>query len=254
MTTSSDALHRAKVLFDYGMLREALSLAEGGLRDQPDDGRLWEVVGLIQYVRGEFKTACRAIETASLLVPLSPRAECTLAETYLHDGQGELARLIYQHLGELPNVPVHLLSQIASGLGRLGEVHLALQVCRGAARRQPDCDAPLFAMAYYMGRLRYPLEVILPVLDRAISLAPERILYRVSKAMLLERNGQSAEAYAAVRTLDVGDLQALRCGRCLARLCNLYLEAGDDRGAEACREAIAQMSSPDEASKRTGEV
>jgi tetratricopeptide (TPR) repeat protein len=254
MANDNDALHRSKTLFDHGMLREALRVAEGGLRQQPDDGRLWETVGLIQHARGEFKTACRAIETASLLVPLGPRAECVLAETYLHLGQGELARLIYQHLAELPKVPTHLLSQIASGLGRLGEVHAALQVCRDAARRQPDRDAPMFAMAYYMGRLRYPLEVILPVLDRAISLAPECILYRVSKAMLLERNGQPAEAFAAVRTVNVNDLCSLRCGRCLARLCNLYTEAGDDERAEACRTAMAEMRSTNEASKGTSEV
>jgi hypothetical protein len=169
-------------------------------------------------------------------------------------GQRELARQLYQHLAELSKVPTHLLSQIASGLGRLGEIHQALQVCRKAALRQPECDAPLFAMAYYMGRLRYPLEIILPVLDRAISLAPDCILYRVSKAMLLERNGQRAEAFAAVRALDVNDLSALRCGRCLARLCNLYDEAGDNARTEACRTAMARMRSADEASKGTGEA
>jgi hypothetical protein len=165
-----------------------------------------------------------------------------------------LARSIYQHLAERTNVPIYLLSRIASGLGRLGEVHLALQVCRNAARRQPDADAPLFAMTYYMGRLRYPLEVILPVLDRAISLAPERILYRVSKALLLEHNGRIAEAVAAVRTLEFDDLRSLHCGRCLARLSNLFIEAGDDQRAAVCRAALAQMRSLNERSKRTGEV
>jgi tetratricopeptide (TPR) repeat protein len=253
MATDLNHLRRVETLFDHGMLREALRVAEDGLQGQPDDGRLWEMVGLIQHARGEFQTACRAIETASLLVSLNPRSECALAETYLHQGQGELARQLYQHLAEQPKVPTNLLSQIASGLGRLKEVHLALQVCREAARRQPECDAPLFAMAYYMGRLRYPLEVILPVLDRAISLAPECVLYRVSKAMLLERANRPDEAFAAVRVLKLDDLAALRCGRCLARLRDLFSRAGDKQRFEACQKAMAQMRSRDGATQGTGE-
>ena len=70
----------------------------------------------------------------------------------------------------------------------------------------------------------------------------------------VERNGQSGEAFAAVRAVGVKDLCTLRCGRCLARLCNLYTEAGDEERAEACRTAMAQMRSPDKASKGTGEV
>ena len=52
MANDNDALHRSKTLFDYGMLREALRVAEGGLRRQPDDGRLWEIVGLISMRGG----------------------------------------------------------------------------------------------------------------------------------------------------------------------------------------------------------
>jgi tetratricopeptide (TPR) repeat protein len=253
MATDSDALHRAKTLFDHGMLREALRVAQAGLDKQPNDGRLWDLVGLIQHARGEFNTACRAIETASLLVPLTPPVQCVLAETYLQSEQGELARLIYEHLAKLSDLPVYLLSKIASGLGRVGEIHLALQVCRRAAGRQPECDAPLFAMAYYMGRLRYPLEVILPVLDRAISLAPDCVLYRVSKAMLLERHGRTAEAVSVVRAVPVAELASLRCGRCLARLCQLFLGAGDTERAAACRQALDEMQPPSQTSQKVRE-
>ena len=115
----------------------------------------------------ELDGAREALETASLLVPLDPASQCALAECYARGGRRELARDLYRDLARNGRSPTALLPAVASGLGTVGDDETALQVCRELARRELSGHEVLFGTAYYMRRLAYPAESVIPVVRRA---------------------------------------------------------------------------------------
>ncbi|MBL9081048.1 MAG: hypothetical protein JNK76_04540, partial [Planctomycetales bacterium] len=163
------------------------------LRDRfvqnPDDGRCLQWLGLVWHAQGAFAAARRALESASLLVPLWVPAQVALAEAYQRCGRRDDALTILRFLAERNDVPTNQLPRISAALGKLGEYALALDVCREASLREVDDDEACFGMAYFMQKLGYPTECVLPLLRRALALEPERPLYRLSVGVVCARTG-----------------------------------------------------------------
>jgi tetratricopeptide (TPR) repeat protein len=113
MHTEDSPLEAAAYLYEHGMYEVGLAVAQGALDEDPDNGRLWELCGLIHRVRQEFDQALHALEVASLLVPLRPVGQFALAECYGRAGHHELAQDLYTSLLDWPDVPTELLLPIA---------------------------------------------------------------------------------------------------------------------------------------------
>lgn len=225
-------LGRCLELFQQGLIAEADRLASEGLDSDPDNGALWQFHGLLRQRQGDIDGARTALETASLLVPLSPSGRCALADCYARTGKRELARDLYVHLANDIRTPPELLPAAASGLGGLGESEAALDVCRELIRRDPSRHEAHFGVAYYLRRLGHPLEAAVPPVSRAHQLAPNVPLYRIVLASLMTKLGDHEEAYDLLRGVDP---QSVGCRCCLTRMMTVFSRAGDHTRFDACR-------------------
>jgi Flp pilus assembly protein TadD len=219
-------------LAGLGMLAEAEELLERAVQKSPDDGRLWQSVGLFRHQAGDFDGACRSLETAGLLVPLDPQARCALADCFARMGHTALAGDLYRDLSSDPGCPEQLLPQVAAGLGYLGMYGAALATCLELIRRSPAMAEAHFGVAFYLRRLGRSPEAILPIVARAHELAPEVPLYRISLATLLDHTGRCDEARELIGDLD---LDQVSCRGCLQRMKTIFQATGPGRGFEECR-------------------
>ena len=242
MDRPRDVLGRCLELFHQGLIAEADRLAGEGLESSPDDGDLWQMHGLLRQCLGDFTGARSSLETASLLVPLSPSARCALADCYARTGQTALARDLYRHLTGDDRIPSELLAAVASGLGGLGDDEAALGVCRDLVRRDPTRHEAHFGVAYYLRRLGHPAEAALPAVALAHELAPGVPLYRVVLASLLAQAGEHEEAYDLLRGVDP---RSVGCRCCLHRMMSVFLRAGDLARFGDCRAQTEQIASPE---------
>ncbi|MGC3969515.1 MAG: hypothetical protein QM775_19800 [Pirellulales bacterium] len=159
-------------------------LLRDALVKRPDDGACLQWQGLVWHAQGAFAAARRVLEYASLLVPLSVPSQVALAEAYQHCGRRDDALTILRFLAECEDLPTNCLPRLSAALGKLGEVALALDVCREASLRDADDDEACFGMAYFMNKLGYPTECVMPLLRRALALEPERPVYRLSVGVM----------------------------------------------------------------------
>ena len=225
-------LARGLELARIGDWAEAGRLLDRAASRFPDDGLLWETIGACRHRAKDYAGACRALETAGLLVPLARRSQCILAECFSRTGHPELAGDLYRDLAGSPTCPDALLPEVAAGLGHLGLYAEALATCRELARRAPAMAEAHFGMAFYLRRLGRPPAEVLPVVARAHELAPEVALYRISLATLLDHVGRRDEARELIGHLD---LDAVSCRGCLRRMTTIFRTPGPDRPAEGPR-------------------
>ncbi|MBA4016528.1 MAG: hypothetical protein C0483_05015 [Pirellula sp.] len=192
----------------------------------PDDGRFIQWQGLVWHAQGAFAAACRALETAALLIPLSIGAQIAWADAHLAAGRRDDARTILRFLAaRIDDVALPHLPRLASGLGRAGEYALALDVCREASLREPEDDEACFGMAFFMNRLGYPAECVLPLLRRALALEPERPVYRLSVGVACTRLGLCDEAYELLCSVDPQQVTCMSCLRVMTRLFEQFDDA-----------------------------
>ena len=248
MDRPRDVLGRCLELFHQGLIAEADRLAGEGLESSPDDGDLWQMHGLLRQCLGDFTGACSSLETASLLVPLSPSARCALADCYARTGQAALARDLYRHLTGDDRIPSELLAAVASGLGGLGDDEAALGACRDLVRRDPTRHEAHFGVAYYLHRLGHPAEAALPAVALAHELAPGVPLYRVVLASLLAQAGEHEEAYDLLHGVDP---RSVGCRCCLHRMMSVFLlretsPASGTAGPRPSRSRVPNASAPDD--------
>lgn len=225
--------------YELGELAECEELLRTALLRFPDDGRFIQLQGLLWHAHRRFAAACRAFEAASLLVPLSAAAQLALADIYRRTGRNDDARTILSFLATRHDLPTILLPGLTAALGLLGEYQQALEVCRDASGRDPEQDEALYAMAYYMNKLEYPLECIVPLLRRAISLAPDSRLYRVSLGILCARSGNWDEAYTYFAPLDAAEMRCQTCVRIMART---FDRRGDIAKRDAALARLEQLA------------
>ncbi len=235
MTTADCRLAHCVALYQGRDLAAAEDALRQLLPEFPDDGRFWQLYGIIRWQRGDLKTARFALETASCLRPLAPLARCALAHAYLHLGPIEVARFLYLSLAEDERTPTALLPKVATGLGCLREEDAALQVCVRLARCEPRHHAAFFGMAYYMARLDYPAASILDPLAKAHNLAPRIVIYRLNLALLYAELGRDAEAYLLLCEIEPNDVPAAFP---VERLLALFAAVGDEARLRAFRRCL----------------
>ncbi len=196
-------------------LDEAIQLAEEALRQNEDDGHVWQFLGLLRHRMRDLKRAQAALETASLLVPLKPAARFALADCYLRTGLRKLAADLYDDVALDPLCPTDLLGGVAAGLGSLGRFESALEVCRSLVRREPESHEGHFGIAFYLRRLGASVAIALPSAMRAHELAPSISLYTIAVASMLAHQGRHEDARDMLRDLDMTTV-ACRC--CVQRV------------------------------------
>lgn len=240
--STAQQLEEASLLYQQQNWPAARQRVEALLASYPDFRPGHELLGLVYAAQGDRLVAQNCLETASLLGPLSAAAQLTLGDCYLEHGFEESAKAIFRHLAQRNDLPADCLGTLAAFLGRTGQLQAALDVCRRAAACFPEAGEPLMGTAYYMGRLGYPPELIVGLLRRAVSLAPERLAYRLTLVRVLTTIGQKEEAQRLIQGISTQRLSAMRCAGCLRQLEKLYDEAGDAARAQLCRRRAAAIA------------
>lgn len=216
-------------LFERGFVKASLGTLSRGLDQFPDAARLWEMQGILLHSERDFVGAEFALETASMLAPLGMAGEFALAACYLQAGRTSPAGAIYEHLQSNRQVPTARLSELATGLARCGMLHQALAVCRQAAELEPDSEEAIYGMAHYMSRLSYPAEQIIPLLERAVDLAPHEAHYRLALIGWLARARCFSQAHQHLQAIPHTRLAAIECACCLNRLIQVSREVQDHK-------------------------
>lgn len=240
MPLINDRYHLAESLFYKGQFEQAEDVLRAYLRDDcVDDGRSWELRGIVALAMGELNLAQTALETAAVLVPLSTRGQIALAACYVHSKYTAAARAILQHTATRRDIATDLLEPLASGLGAVGELELALAVCHRAVQEMPDTPAPLMGVVHYMRRLRRPAVQTLPYLESAHRMAPEDTDCRLQLAWALHESGRSADG---ARLLERLPLERFECIRCLTLMHTVFEAAGEFRQAELCGQRVEAVA------------
>lgn len=237
----------ALTLWQSGKLKEALAIVRSALEDNPDDGKLWELCGLIYRSLEECPPCLSALETASSLVPLSFAGQCALADCYAFIEKEDLARDIYNHvLACIDQVSTDLLKALAVGFEVLNDFETALKVTYEAVRREPDLPHHRYAAAFYMSQLNYPIDETTAWARAAIRLSPESPKYRIGLAGFLYRVDRFDDAYDLVCDLSDSEIQDVTCGICLRRLSAIYGSVADEHRARICDWTVAMLGEQNE--------
>lgn len=242
MAPAERLYNQIMTLHNSRSFERAAQAAGAALEDAPNDARLWEMLGIARHALRDLPRAVEALETATLIAPLSPAAQVALADGYVRTNRCDVARSMYEHLAsQRARIPTSLLAMVASGLARLQEPLLALEVCRERAYRTPEDEGAVYAVAHYMRLAQYPVELILPVAHRAFRLAPERIRNRVFLALMHYHDGDRIEAYRLVVPIPLEQLLAECCPYRLRRLAALFRHMQDDRRTRACESHVKRI-------------
>lgn len=221
------AQRRASDLHRSGFLKGAIDVLEVELAHSPDEGTLWQFRAELLHQAGDFALALDNIERAQMLVPLSNQGQRVLAECYAKLGHKELAITAYQLLATQPQLDTTLAIEVQRALGALGQWREAAKVCRRVLDESPDDDRALFALARALLQLGQPSEAAVPLLRRAVYLAPHVEQYRIALVIQLVDQRRCDDAYAELVLLPVGELKHVCCKGCLRRLLELAVLHGD---------------------------
>jgi hypothetical protein len=235
-----DVYRRILAMLELGHRTQAIAELVRRLKTHPIEGASWELLGILLFDQGKLNWAQSAIERASILIPLSPRGQLLLAKCYERSNYLESARTIYRHVASIAELETSLLEPLACGLGSCGELELALQVCRVAARRLPDNPDPLIGIVHYMRQLRRPVEHILPVMFRAHQLEPLRAEYRITLDWLLHESGKSNQAAGLLTAIPS---EQFECVHCLIRMQHIFEITGNSGNADDCRRRLDFLAS-----------
>ena len=231
-------LGHATRLFVEGHLAECLAALEFASEELEDHGRAWQLRGLAEFQLGDINNARRSLEHASILIPLSPLAQCRLAECYLRIRQQEAAAAILIHLAELEMLTEFETVFVAEGLIRVGEFEHGLQYCLDGIRRYRGSAELLFTASQVMRRLGYQPDATIPFASLAHRLRPAELRYRIAYARLLaaaDRRQEAAELLARI------DLEALSCVASLQRLRLLFETLGEHERLDQCAARLEQI-------------
>lgn len=238
MTTADCLFRSARDRFDEGDFGGALELARAGLLREEYHPGLLQVYGLAAYHLGEPHDALEGLEGASVVAPLSPLAQIVLADLYLRFGQRKSAAAGLSFLAEPGRCPTPLLADLARLLGTLGAYRSAFKVCRRLTELRPWYHPAHYGMAYYLSKLKKPVEKAIRHLRAAHELAPTAIPYRVALAGALSSTGRFEEACDLVRGVPAG---ALSCPDCLKRLQGAAELAGEVEMAMRLRDRLREV-------------
>lgn len=221
----------ALALLNRKLFDQAAEAAAAGVSEFPDNGPLWELLGVAYQRGGQSALAREALEMATLLKPLDTGARFCLAEAYAATGSHEMAVFVYRMISDDPRTPTWLLSRLASRLGEMEEYAHALGVCQLIVERDATRHEAHFGIGFYLRRLGIATERVVSDISRACELAPEIALYRVVLASLLHELGRDDEAREVLRLLRSGTVD----GPCsIRRMLRLFHSNHDVRRLMAC--------------------
>ncbi|MFG0332027.1 MAG: tetratricopeptide repeat protein [Maioricimonas sp. JB049] len=204
------------------------------LQREQDDGRAWELLGLILFENGEIAASVSALETATLLAPLRTQGRICLAHGYGQLGHVELSRDLLVAMIPDPSLSAPHLLQVAGGLDAIGQHELAVQACRSALRREPESAQGHYDMGYYSARSGAPSHVVETLARQAVSLEPGNVRYRIGLASMLVQQERLSDGYACISRLSDDQIRRIACRCCLQRVVSLFEAAGDIRRARMC--------------------
>ncbi len=232
----------ANALFEAGFIAAAATLAEMGLDDNPEDGRLWELLAAGRYAERDFTGAVAALEAASVFVPLAVRSQVMLADGYERLEFYESAQAISRFLAERCDLPVEVLPAIAAQMCRLGNSALAWRMCHRALAAHPDEADSYYALALVKQSLGQPAEALLPIINRALDLDPQRSEFRLAVVLLLDELNRPERAYVVARGFAPSELACMNCLCRLRRLEAVYARARDVVRRAACQQQIERLT------------
>ena len=235
MERKLDHIDQLRVL---GSFAEALRHLNTLTTEVEDNGRAWELMGLVHFELANYQQSLDALERASLLVPLSVEAQCRLAECYMTSRRREVAAVIYAHLATLDVGLEELAELIGIGLKKIGQFDLALGFCLHHLGRFSSNHKLLFIVTESMRRLEYDNDVITPIACQVYRLQPDNVTYRVRFARHLLVARRNSEA---VNLLQSVDLNALQCIPSLQRLRMLFEQLGEHDSSQICRARLQQI-------------
>jgi tetratricopeptide (TPR) repeat protein len=238
MTSPEDLFRIGLALMKQNQHQQAEELAAVAVLDHPDDGNLWELLGVAQHHERRHEAACEALETATLLKPLDVGARFCLAGSYAATGCRELAIFVYRMVAHDEQTPNWLLPRVAARLGQMEEYTDALETCQALLLRDPARHEAHFGVAFYLSRLGAPLDCVTEAITRAHEAAPEISLYRVVLASLLHEQGQTEDAYDLLRHLAP---DAIRCPHSLRRMSLVFCAACDPERAQECLDRMRHL-------------
>lgn len=227
---------------DRGDIDRVAQLAEQRLRHSPHDGRLHEEIGLAFHQIQNLERAQELLELAQMMVPLKPEAELALADCHVEFDKPDLALGLLENAGRREQVPTQILLRVAALLNQLGRRREAWLTCRQAVRQSPDEGQAWFDLSKYMGRVGFPFSKIELVVQRAIDLEPDNVVFRISLAAALSRQGRQQHAYAVIHRFGTSELEQICCKGCLESLRSLFEQANDWRGVCLCNEQLVLRS------------
>lgn len=225
-------------LLKSGRVESAAELAASAVCDFPDDGPLWELLGVSHQRAGSHELAREALEMATLLKPLDIGARFCLAEAYAATGSSEMAVFVFRLVSDDPQTPTWLLPKIASQLGELEEFGHALGVCQLIIERDPLRHEAHFGVGFYLRRLGIAPCKVLTAVGRAHEIAPDVPLYRIVCASLLKELGQAEAAYDLLQSLPAGSVD---CASSLRRMLDVFHTANDVQRLLDCKRCLRRL-------------
>ncbi len=235
MTSQLAGLEEALGLFRAQRYAAARRLVDQILEQQPEQGRAWELRGLLWWATGERDLAESSLETAMTLVPLCPAAAVALGDCYAAVQRSELAVGLYEQASRHPEASVATLLAAAAGLDGLNQPHRSVRICRLAITRDTEFAQSYYDLGYYLGRTGAPPHIVEAAARKAIELAPGRLNYRVGLAGFLAQRGRARDAYTLVGRLLPSEIELANCPCCLERLASVFESAGDYERSAVCR-------------------
>lgn len=238
MSTARELFQNGLGLLKRGDVASVVRLATDAVEEFPDDGPLWELLGVACQRNGQPTTALHALETASLLKPLDIGARFCLAEAYAATGSHDVAVFVYRLVSEDPKTPVWLLPRVASHLGEMQEFEHALDVCLTIVARDNSRHEAHFGIGFYLRRLGAETDRVVASIQRAHDLSPATPLYRVVLASLRQELGQHEEAYELLRQVPLGPHN---CPHSLHRMLLVFHTARDMQKLLDCARSLRQL-------------
>ena len=217
-------------------------IANSLIQSDSEDGYALQTVGLALNDAGDLPRCQTVLEMAQLLVPLNASAELALAECYVATKDADLAVGLLDHVARSKSVDSPTLLRAASLFKELGSFREAWLACREAVRKSPDDAQSWFDLSVYMGRVGFPFPKIELVVQKAIDLEPNNVVFRISLAAALSKMGRKQNAYAVVRRFGTKEYEQICCSRCLKSVRALCQQANDWRGVCLCNEQLVQRS------------
>lgn len=239
---SASKLHEAaRSAYHSGNLRKGMTIVQRCLDADPDDGRAWELSGLIHYSGGNFRQSVHALELASALVPLCSAGRVCLAHAYAKTDRIGLACDLMTDLIDDDSISVPLLLQVAAGFDSIDQPDLAVRTCQRVIQRDGQVAQAHYDLGFYAGRIGVPRQQIELSIRKAVELSPDVAQYRVGLAGLLLEQEQAEEACDLVADLSDAELTSLDCSCCLQRLATLYRLAADERRVVVCQRRLMDL-------------